>query len=162
MTHTFAFFTLFGSLLALAGCSQTHEPDVAATDFLGPETVYVLSAPERVWGWNFQRGDGSIASDPPIRLLDASVGRDLGQILLSEGTYRTPARGGAFERSVGFRLTRGGQTVEVYPSFVNDQLVLKYVTPGGQSTPTTSGFGAARDRVLKVAKQAFPEYQPPK
>lgn len=163
MNPTFALFALLGSLLTLAGCSNSsREPDAAAADFLGPETVYVLSAPERAWGWNFQRADGSIASDPPIKLLDTSIGSELGQILLSEGTYRTPARGGTFERSVGFRLTRGSQVIEVYPSFANDQLLLKYVAPNGQVTPTTSGIGAARERLLKVAKKAFPEYQPPK
>lgn len=162
MNHTLVLAILLGSVLLLTGCSAPREADTAAADFLGPETVYVLSAPERVWGWNFQRADGSIATDPSIRVLDPAVGAELGQILLRAETYRTPARGGTFERSVGFRLMRGTQVVEVYPSFVNDQLLLRYLAAGGQGTPTTSGMGAARDRLLKVAKRAFPEYQPPK
>jgi hypothetical protein len=162
MNHTFAASTTLLALMILGGCSGSRDGDRAAADFLGAESVYVLSAPDRVWGWNFQRADGSIATDPPIKLLDTSVGQELGRILLSEETYRKPAKGGTFERSVGFRLVRGGQSVEVYPSFVNDQLLLRYTAPGGAPVQSSAGMGAARDRILKVAKQAFPEYRPPK
>lgn len=160
MKHILATLTLTVlSTTLLCGCGGTKAPDPDTAQFLGAETVYVLSAPEQTWGWNFQRADGSISTDPPIRLLDPAVGRELGQILLDEGTYRTPARGGTFERSVGFRLVRSGQAIEAYPSFANDQLLLRYVNANGQATQTMSGIGAARDRLLKVVGRAFPEYR---
>jgi hypothetical protein len=162
MKHLIVALSLGLWLVALCGCGGTKAPDQDAADFLGAETVYVLSAPEQAWGWNFQRADGSIATDPPIRLLDPSVGRELGQVLLAGGTYKTPARGGTFERSVGFRLVRGGQTIEAYPSFANDQLLMRYVSPAGQTTQTTAGIGAARDRLLKVVARAFSDYRSPK
>ena len=146
----------------LVGCGGPQNADRAAAEFLGPESVYVLMAPDRVQGWNFQRPDGSIMSDPPIRLLDPAIGRELAGILLDQDSYRHPAGGGAFERSVGFRVWRGREYVDVYPSFANDQVSIKYAGQTASPTSTLAGVRAARDRLLAVAKRAFPEYRPPK
>jgi hypothetical protein len=154
---------LLACLLVVSGCGGgAGQADRVAADFLGPETVYVLSAPDRVQGWNFQRPDGSIAGDPPIRTLDRAVGEELGKVLLREETYKTPAGGGGFERAVGFKLWRGGQSVEVYLSFVNDLMYLRYGGLGGSQPTSFSGVGAAHDELLRLAKRAFPEYRPPR
>src|SRR4051812_4908669 len=96
------FLTLLVSALTLAGCAKDKPVDKAAGEYLGPATVHVIARPTRVEGWNFQRPDMSIASDPPIRDLDPSIGQELANILKDSSTFSQPARGGAFEKSVGF------------------------------------------------------------
>lgn len=147
--------------VVLCGCAKSGQADRAAAEFLGPGAVHVLERPTKVEGWNFQRPDGSIASEPPIRPLDLAVARELRAVVLDEDAYRTPARGGAFERAVGFRVWRGDQSVDVLLSLANDQMLLKYLAYNGQPTSSLAGVGAARDRLIKVARAAFPEYRPP-
>jgi hypothetical protein len=150
---------VFGAFFA-GGCARTQRDDQTAAEFLGPGAVYVLQAPTRIEGWNFQRPDGTIASDPAIRPLDLSIARDLAAILLNEQTYRQPARGGAFERTVGYRVWRDNGSVEVLVSFNNDQLLLKYLAYNGQPTTSLAGASAAHDALLQVTRKAFPDYKP--
>lgn len=132
-----------------------------AADVLGPAAVYVLSDPTRVEGWNFQRPDGSIAADPPIQQLKPSTGKALAQVLLDPATYKEYARGGAFEKAVGFRVWRGDQNVELYLSFNNDQLYQKHSGYTGGVTSSSAGFTNARDELLAVVHEAFPGYKAP-
>src|SRR4051812_15907532 len=115
---------LFG-IFIVGGCASSREADVAAVEFLGPRPGNILSDPSRVEGWNFQRADGSIMTDAPLRPLDVSVGKELGKILLNDATYRKPARDGAFEHTVGFRISRGSESMDVMLSFGNDQVQVK-------------------------------------
>lgn len=151
--------------LWVCGCSSSENgkrvEQGSAFNLLGPNAVYVLSDPTRVEGWNFQRPDGSIATDPQIRKLPLSVGRDVAKVLLAAGTYKEPARGGGFERAVGYRFWRADQSAEFYLSFANDQLYIKALGPGGQPNFTSVGFTAAHDRLLDVSRKAFPDYRPP-
>ena len=147
----------------VCGCSSAQKEekaDPAAAGLLGPAATYVLSDPTRVEGWNFQRPDGSISTDPPLQPLKVSTGKALAQVLLDGDTYKLPARGGGFERAVGYRVWRGDQNVEIYLSFANDQMYVKY--PGATATGGTStGFTNARDELLQVTQQAFPNYKAP-
>jgi hypothetical protein len=146
----------------LCGCSKEITVDRAAADYLGPGAVHVLSAPTKIEGWNFQRENGSIASEPPIRQLDLSVAHDLGAILLDQDTYRSPARGGAFTHDVGFRVWRGDESVDVLLSFGNDQMELKYRSYTGQPSSSFASITTSHDRLLRVAEHAFPDYKPSK
>ena len=168
MKHTTAAAALMIAwCMGVCGCSSSGSAtkdkpaDRGAVDLLGPSVAYVLANPTRVEGWNFQRPDGSIATDPGIQPLKASVGKDLARVLLEEETYRLPPRGGGFERAVGFLVWRGDQNAEIYLSFANDQLYLKY--PGYAGTPTSrsAGFTNARAELLRVAEAAFPGYKAP-
>jgi hypothetical protein len=148
----------------VCGCSSSPKSkgvDEGAADRLGPNAVYVLSNPTRVEGWNFRRPDGSTSTDPQIRQLKTSVGQELGKVLLDADTYKEPARGGGFERAVGYRVWRGDQNVELYLSFANDQLYVKYPGYGGQAVSASTGFTHARDQLLDVARKAFPDYRAP-
>jgi hypothetical protein len=149
--------------VGLAGChnGDPKPADALAADVLGPQPVFVLQYPTRVEGWNFQRPDGSIASDPPLRLLDLQVGRDLAKVLLAETTYASGARTGSFERAVGYRVYRGDQVVDVIVSFNNDQALVKYGGYTNQPGNNMVGIGTARGELLSITKRAFPEYRPP-
>jgi hypothetical protein len=159
MKHTTAALIVLAFLIC--GCSSNKKDVEPAADVLGPAAVYVLSDPTRVEGWNFQRPDGSIAGDPPIQQVKKSVGKDLGRVLLDPATYKEYARGGAFERAVGFRVWRGDQNVEIYLSFANDQLYLKHPGYTGGTTSSSAGFTNARDELLTVVHEAFPGYKAP-
>jgi hypothetical protein len=143
------------------GCAKPvdKQADQAAMDFLGSNAVYVLSYPTKLEGWNFQRADGSMATDAPIRLLDTALARDLAKILLDGETYKVPARSGSFEKMVGFRITRADQSVEVYFSFSNDQMLVKHPGYTGQATTSISGVTAAHDKLVKLAQRAFPDFK---
>jgi hypothetical protein len=148
----------------VGGCSSVHKDkkaDEEVGDILGPGAVFVLSDPSRVQGWNFQRPDGTVITDPPLQELDASVGKDLGKVLLDRDTYALPARGGGFERAVGYRFSREGQVVEFYLSFNNDQVYVKYPGASGAAWSTSIGFTNARDAVLRAVHKAFPGYKAP-
>jgi hypothetical protein len=148
--------------LLVSGCSSATRKNVEpAADVLGPAAVYVLSDPTRVEGWNFQRPDGSIAADPAIQRLKTSTGKALAQVLLDPVTYKEYARGGAFEKAVGFRVWRGDQAVEIYLSFNTDQLYLKHPGYAGGVTSSSAGFTHAREEVLTVVHEAFPGYKAP-
>ena len=149
------------SSLWVCGCSSNKKDVEPAADVLGPAAVYVLSDPTRVEGWNFQRPDGSIASDPAIQQLKTSTGKELAKILLDPATFKEYARGGAFERAVGYRVWRGDQNVEIYLSFNNDQLYLKHPGYSGGVTSSSAGFTNARDELLTVTHEAFPGYKAP-
>ncbi|HEY7118071.1 MAG TPA: hypothetical protein VH475_15895 [Tepidisphaeraceae bacterium] len=150
--------------LLTTGCSKPvdTQADQAAMDFLGSNAVYVLSNPTKLEGWNFQRPDGSMASEAPIRLLDAGLAKELGKILLDGETYKVPARSGSFEKVVGYRVTRANQSVELYFSFGNDQMLVKYPGYTGQATTSTAGVTAAHERLVKLAQRAFGDYKPTK
>ena len=144
------------------GCgsaTKEKQEDQQAANLLGPAATYVLSDPTRVDGWNFQRPDGSIATDPQIQQLKTSTGKDLAKVLLDGDTYKLPARGGGFERAVGYRVWRGSDNVEIYLSFANDQMYIKY--PGATAGGSSLGFTNAREALLKVSQQAFPNYNAP-
>jgi hypothetical protein len=145
------------AVLVVGGCATPKEGDVAAVEFLGPGPVNILSEPSRVEGWNFQRADGSIMTDAPLRPLDISVGKELGKILLNDATYRKPARDGAFEHTVGFRVWRGGESIDVMLSFGNDQVQVKTMGSAGQPISQLAGVTAAHDALVGVARRAFPE-----
>lgn len=141
----------------VSGCATPQEGDVAAVEFLGPGPVSVLSDPSRVEGWNFQRADGSVMTDAPLRPLDVSIGKELGKILLDDATYRKPAREGAFEHTVGFRVWRGSESIDVMLSFGNDQVQVKTMGGAGQPISQTAGVTAAHDALVGVARKAFGE-----
>jgi hypothetical protein len=147
----------------LGGCSSAQKGKKAQEevgDILGPGGVFVLQDLSRVEGWNFQRPDGTVVTDPPTQALDVSAGKEVAKVLLDRDTYKLPARGGAFERAVGYRFWRGDQNVEVYLSFNNDQMYIKYPGPGG--APSTSiGFTSARDAMLRAVHKSFPGYRAP-
>jgi hypothetical protein len=143
------------------GCSNQIQVDRAAAEYLGAGAVHVLSAPTKIEGWNFQRADGTIASEPPIQELDLAIAKELGQILLSEETYRSPSRGGAFMHDVGYRIWRGEESVDVLISFGNDQAQLKYQSFSGQPSSSFASIGAGRDRLIRIAQEAFPQYKAP-
>jgi hypothetical protein len=150
----------------VGGCSSAQKKEEKARaqvgDVLGPGAVFVLSDPSRVEGWNFQRPDGTIITDPPIQELDVSAGKDLAKVLLDRDTYALPARGGGFERAVGYRFSRAGQSVEFYLSFNNDQVYVKYPGASGAGAPSWSvGFTNARDAMLRAVHKAFPGYRAP-
>ena len=150
--------------LGVCGCSSAKKEkkaDQGAANVLGPAATFVLSDPSRVEGWNFQREDGTIATDPQIQELKVSTGKDLAKVLLDGDTYTVPARGGAFERAVGYRVWRANQNVEIYLSFANDQLYLKYPGSGGTATSRSLGFTNAREALLRVSQKAFPGYKAP-
>jgi hypothetical protein len=149
----------------VGGCSSAHKEEKAQQgvgDVLGPGAVFVLSDPSRVQGWNFQRPDGTIITDPQVQELDVSAGTDLAKVLLDRDTYALPARGGAFERAVGYRFSREGQSVEFYLSFNNGQVYVKYPGPSGAGASSWSvGFTNARDAVLRAVHKTFPGYKAP-
>jgi hypothetical protein len=145
----------------LCGCSDQIAVDRAAADYLGAGAVHVLSEPSKIEGWNFQRGDGTIASDPPIRPLNLSVAKEVGAILLSQETYRSPARGGGFAHDVGYRIWRGDESVDVLVSFGNDQVQLKYRAYNGQQSSSFASVTAGRDRLIRVAQEAYSDYKAP-
>ena len=148
---------LGGGILLLSGCAAPKEGEVSAVEFLGPGPVNILADPSRVEGWNFQRPDGSIMTDAPPRPLDVSIGKELGAILLKDGTYRLPARDGAFEHTVGFRISRGAESIDVILSFGNDQVQVKAMGGAGQPISQSAGVTAAHNALAGVAKKAFPE-----
>jgi len=152
---------LFVFVSILGGCSHDIPVDRAAGDYLGPGAVHVLSAPTKIEGWNFQRADGTIASDPPIRPLDIGIARELGTILLDQATYRSPAGEGAFVHDVGFRVWRGDESVDVLLSFGNQQMQLKYRIAGGTSSSFAS-ITSGKERLVRLAQRAFPDYKPSK
>lgn len=152
---------LFLFVMIPGGCNHDIPVDRAAGDYLGPGAVHVLSAPTKIEGWNFQRGDGTIASDPPMRSLDTSIARELGAILLDQATYRSPAGEGGFVHDVGFRVWRGDESVDVLLSFGNEQMQLKYRAGAGTSSSFASIAGG-RDRLLRLAQRAYPDYKPAK
>jgi hypothetical protein len=153
-----SFVWLLASLVL--GCASTNQPDEQAQGtYPGAEVSHILAAPTRVEGWNFVRPDGTIMTDAPIRLLDLSVGKELASILLDQGTYRTLSRGGAFVPSVGFRVWRDNQSADVILSLGNDQMLLRYPTMTGQPTTSLASVTAARDRLLRLAQKAFPDYR---
>jgi hypothetical protein len=154
------FLTLFIAAL-IVGCGNDKPVDKAAGEYLGPATVHVIARPTRVEGWNFQRPDMSIASDPPIRDLDPSIGQELANVLKDSSTFGQPARLGAFERSVGFRLYREDQSVDVILSFNNDQALIRSGGYTGQPGTSIAGVTGARARLLALAKRAFPDFQGP-
>lgn len=159
---TAAAASLVALCLLVCGCSSTDKKKVEpATDVLGPAAVYVLSDPTRVEGWNFQRPDGSVAADPAIEQLKTSTGKALAKVLLDPATYKEYARGGSFERAVGYRVWRGEQSVEFYLSFNNDQLYIKYPGSAGGVTSSSAGFTNARAELLAVTREAFPDYKAP-
>jgi hypothetical protein len=148
--------------LSLSGCAATSPPNqTAAVEFLGAAAVDILDAPTRIEGWNFQRPDGTLTSDPGIRTLDLPIAKQLADILLDGQTYRLPSRPGGFERHVGFRVYRGSESIDVFFSFANDQMLVKYLAFNGQPTTSLAGITAARDPLLRVVHNAFPEYKPP-
>jgi hypothetical protein len=149
-------------VVVVSGCAAPRQEDVVAEDFLGAGPVHILSDPSRVEGWNFQRADGSIMADAPLRPLDVSIGKEVGKILLNDATYRTPARDGAFEHTVGFRLWRGGESIDVMLSLGNDQVQIKSMgSAGGQPISQSAGVTAAHDALAGVARKAFPELKVP-
>src|SRR4051812_2622277 len=152
---------LFVFVSILGGCSHDIPVDRAAGDYLGPGAVHVLSAPTKIEGWNFQRADGTIASDPPIRPLDISIARELGTILLDQSTYRSTMGEGGFVHDVGFRVWRGDESVDVLLSFGNEQMQLKYRAGAGTSSSFASIAGG-RDRLIRLAQKAYPDYKPAK
>ena len=158
MKLTMVWLLVLGAgVLLMSGCATPKEGDVGAVEFLGPGPVNILSDPSRVEGWNFQRADGSITSDAPLRPLDVSIGKELGAILLNDATYRRPAQDGAFEHTVGFRVWRGGESIDVMLSLGNDQVQVKTMGGAGQPISQLAGVTAAHDELVRVARKAFPE-----
>jgi hypothetical protein len=148
--------------LSLCGCAAAPpRNETGAIEFLGAAAVDILAAPTRIEGWNFQRPDGTLTTDPAIRELDLSIAKQLADILLNEETYRLPSRPGGFERHVGFRIYRGSESIDILFSFANDQMLVKYLAFNGQPTSSLAGVTAARDALLRVAHNAFPDYKPP-
>src|SRR5437764_14541994 len=93
---------LLVALLA-SGCVSNNQMDQEAQGaYPGAEVSHILAAPTRVEGWNFVRPDGTIMTDPPIRLLDLSARKELASIVRDSNTYRELSRGGGFVPSVGF------------------------------------------------------------
>jgi hypothetical protein len=144
-------------VVVVSGCAAPRQEELVAEEFLGPGPVNILSDPSRVEGWNFQRADGSIMADAPPRPLDVSVGKELGKILLNDATYQKPARDGAFEHTVGFRIWRGNESIDVMLSLGNDQVQVKTMGGSGQPISQLAGVTAAHDALVGVAKKAFPE-----
>jgi hypothetical protein len=146
--------------LVVCGCGSTNQEEQGRGGaYPGAEVSHVLAAPTRVEGWNFVRPDGTIMTDPPIRLLDLSVAKELGSIVLDSNTYRELSRGGGFVPSVGFRVWRDEQSVDVILSLGNDQMMMKYTTMTGQPTTSLASVTAAHDRLMRLARKAFPDYQ---
>jgi len=158
MRYLVAFSTFV--LLTVCGCSTTPPADTAGAELaLGPSPVYVLSAPTRIEGWNFVRPDGSMMTDAPIRQLDKSLAKELAGVLLDGNSYRLPARGGGFERTVGFQVWRNDRSIEFYFSFGNDQMLIKDMGYTGQPVMTTLGVTAAHDALMAIARKAFPDFK---
>jgi uncharacterized protein YceK len=150
---------LLVALLA-SGCASNNQRDQEAQGtYPGAEVSHILAAPTRVEGWNFVRPDGTIMTDPPIRLLELSAGKELASIVLDSNTYRELSRGGGFVPSVGFRVWRGNQSADVILSLGNDQMMLRYPTMTGQPTTSLASVTAAHDRLMRLAQKAFPDYQ---
>jgi hypothetical protein len=151
------------TLAVAAGCKPAVKPvDPVASDYLGPAVVHVIQRPMRTEGWNFQRPDMTIASDPPVRDLDPKIGQELAAILADGATFRNPPRGGAFEKAVGFKIySSGGESVEVYLSFNNDQAIIKSGSYTNQPGTTVAGVSAARQKLLALTRKAFPDYKAP-
>jgi hypothetical protein len=156
MKFTAALLLLLGMLPC--GCAAPQQTGTRANDFLGASAASILAAPTRVEGWNFTRPDGSIMADAPIEPLDISVARELGEILRSDQTYSEPSGSGSFQHSVGFRVWRGTEAVDVILSFGNDQMEVRYPANNGSATSAFAGVTAARDRLAKLAHKAFPEF----
>jgi hypothetical protein len=148
--------------LSLFGCAATPpRNETGAVEFLGAAAVDILAAPTRIEGWNFQRPDGTLTSDPGIRTLELPIAKQLADVLLNGETYRLPSRPGGFERHVGFRVYRGSESIDIFFSFANDQMLVKYLAFNGQPTTSLAGVTAARDALLRVVHNAFPDYKPP-
>jgi hypothetical protein len=144
-------------VVVVSGCAAPRQEELVSAEFLGPGPVNTLSDPSRVEGWNFQRADGSIMADAPLRPLDVSIGKQLGAILLNDATYRTPARDGAFEHTVGFRIWRGNESIDVMLSLGNDQVQVKTMGGSGQPISQLAGVTVAHEELVGVARKAFPE-----
>jgi hypothetical protein len=156
-----AWLPLVIGMMGLSGCAAPQQADRRANDFLGASAASILASPTRVEGWNFQREDGSVMTDAPLQSLVLSIARELSTLLRSDQTYRLPARAGAFEHSVGFRIWSGTEAIDVVLSFGNDQLEVKYPAVNGPSTSSFAGFTAARDAMAQVAHKAFPNFAVP-
>ena len=143
------------------GCAAPEQTGTRANDFLGASASSILAAPTRVEGWNFTRPDGSIMADAPLEPLDISIARELGAILRGDKTYSEPSGSGSFQHSVGFRVWRGGEAVDVILSFGNDQMEVRSPATNGSATSSFAGFTAVRDQLAKLAHKAFPEVNAP-
>src|SRR5258706_3025542 len=114
--------------LSLCGCAATPpRNETGAIEFLGAAAVDILAAPTRIEGWNFQRPDGTLTSDPGIRELDLPIAKQLADVLLNGETYRLPSRPGGVERHVGFLVYRWSESIDIFISFANDQMLVKYL-----------------------------------
>src|SRR5258705_939193 len=149
MKPTIASSMLMLLALSFCGCAATPpRNETGAVEFLGAAAVDILGAPTRIEGWNFQRPDGTLTSDPAIRELDLPIAKQLAEILLNGDTYSLPSRPGGFERHVGFRIYRGSDSIDVFISFANDQMLVKYLVYKGQPTTSLAGVNAAPDSLL--------------
>ncbi len=138
-----------------AGCASNSNPDMSASNFLGLQAVNVLSNPSRVEGWNYRAPDGTSYSEPAPHALDMSFAMELRGILFDENTY-TKTSNGTYHRSVGFRIWRGHQSVDVLLSFGNDTIIIKSLGPSGAPVAQTASCANAHDKLLALAKRAFP------
>jgi hypothetical protein len=157
-----AWLPLVIGMMVSSGCAAPQESGRRANDFLGASAASILASPTRIEGWNFQRPDGSVMADASPQPLDLSIARELSKVLRSDQTYRLPARAGAFEHSVAFRIWSGTEALDVVLSFGNDQLEVKYPAADGPSTSSFAGFTAAREPMAQVAHKAFPAFNAPK
>lgn len=155
-TLGFSTVAMIVTLVLAGGCANTrNQADRPAQDFLGLHAINVLAEPTSVEGWNYHAPDGTSYSDPAPKKLDMAYAAELRDILFDANTYAKPGYGG-FNRSVGFRIFRGNQTVELLVSFSNDSLLIKTLGPTGQPVTTSTSAAGARDRLMALAKRAFP------
>jgi hypothetical protein len=146
--------------LLLAGCaSSPATPDEGAQEFLGYHAANVLAAPTRIEGWYHKSTGGTRYPDRPDRQLDIAVAHELRGILFSEDTYRTLGKGGASTTLFAFRVWRDSESVDVLVSLASDDVTIKTRGPSGQPTSISAGITASHDRMVKLAKRAFPDFK---
>jgi hypothetical protein len=139
-----------------AGCATTpKDADKPAQEFLGMHAVNVLAEPTKVEGWNYNAPDGTSYSDPAAKPLDLSFARELRDILYDGDTYAKRGHG-TFNRSFGFRVHRGAQSIEVIVSLSNDTVLIKTLAPTGLPVTTSASAGGAHAKLANLAKRAFP------
>lgn len=141
------------------GCAANKPvADEGARRVLGFYTARVLERPTRIEGWNFAAPHGVSYSDPMIRSLDLSVAEELRNILFDDKTFARPGKG-MFRRSVGFRVWRDQDSVDVLISLQSDDILIKTRGDTGQETSISAGATNAHDRLINLAKRAFADYE---
>ena len=146
----------------VCGCSSNKKAVEPAADVLGPGGGLRPVRPDA--GRGMELPAARRVDRRPTRRSSSSrrrPARHLAKVLLDPATYTEYARGGAFERAVGYRVWRGDQNVEFYLSFNNDQLYSSTPATPAASPPAPPASRTPAPSCCAVTHEAFPECKAP-